>query len=92
MAKKARIPEKMEQVLDLPAGTLANHVRMEIVGRGQVVMEGCRRVLVYEPDCIRLDTVDGEVRFMGDHLCLNCLTPLGTVITGTLLSIEYIGR
>ncbi len=81
----------MERALSLPAGTLADHLRMEIVGNTRVVMEGCRRVLEYEADIIRLDTPDGEVRFTGDRLCLNCLTPLGTVITGTILSIEYRG-
>lgn len=90
MAKKGRVPVKLEQLLDLPAGTLANNVRMELTGTRRAVIEGCRRVLEYEPDVIRLDTADGVVRFMGRGLCMNCLTPSGTVITGQILSIEFV--
>lgn len=88
--KKRRIPLRVEQALQLPAGTLTNDVRLELTGRRRAVIEGCRRILEYEDDTIRLDTPDGALRFMGQGLCMDCLTPTAVVITGTILSVEYL--
>lgn len=88
--KKRRLPARVEQVLELPAGTLTDGVRMEVTGNRRAVIEGCQRVLEYEEGLIRIQTAGGDIRFMGHGLCMNCLTPAGIVITGSLLSIEYV--
>ena len=81
---------RAERALSLPAGSLSNGVRLEITDDRRVVVEGCRRVLEYEEDRICIDTAIGRVRFIGRSLCMNCLTESGAVVTGRLLSIEYI--
>lgn len=63
---------------------------MEWTGNRRVVMEGCRRVLEYEEDCIQLETEDGVVRFMGQQLRVDCLITGCAVVTGTVLSLEFL--
>ena len=85
-----RIPLRVEQALELPAGTLTGGGRLELTGNRRAVVEGCRRVLEYEEDRIRLQTEDGVVRFMGRDLCVNCLTDGCALVTGILLSVEFL--
>lgn len=80
---------RVEQALRFPAGVLTNDLRLELVGRRQAVLEGCRRILAYESDCICVSTADGPVRFTGRNLCLQRLTAGSAVITGTIRSVEY---
>ena len=94
MKKQRRegLPARMEQVLELPAGTLTDHLRGELTGNRRLVLEGCRRILEYEDDRIRLDTAGGELRLLGQGLCLEQFSQEGTVITGRLLSLEFLGE
>lgn len=85
-----RITERMETALELPTGTLSNVARIELTGNRQAVVEGCRGILEYDDGLIRLNTSSGVVRFVGRNLSMSCLTEDNAVITGTLLSVEYL--
>lgn len=84
------IAQRMERALELPCGTLTSAARMELSGNRRVVVEGCRGILEYEEGQIRLSTASGEVRFMGRDLCMNCLTEDSAVVTGVILSVEFL--
>lgn len=88
--RKRNISAKAEQMLALPTGTLTNGVRLEITDDRRVVMEGCKRIAEYEEDCIRIVTCNGQVRFRGRCLCMSAMTADCAVITGQLLSVEYL--
>ena len=97
MRKKDRKPrpvpaiaQRMERALELPCGTLTSAARMELSGNRRVVVEGSRGILEYEEGQIRLSTASGEVRFMGRDLCMNCLTEDSAVVTGVILSVEFL--
>lgn len=94
MKKQRRegLPARVEQALELPAGTLTDHLRGELIGNRRLVLEGCRRMLEYEDDRIRLDTAGGELRLLGQGLCVEQFSQEGTVITGRLLSLEFLGE
>ena len=54
------------------------------------MVEGCRGILEYEEGVIRLNTTSGIVRFMGRDLTMNCLTEDSAVVTGFILSVEFL--
>ncbi len=83
--------QTVEQVLQLPDGTLTRGVRMEISDNRRVVAEGCKRVLKYEEDCVELDTPCGAIRFCGQGLRVERFSSSGTAIDGRLLTIEFLG-
>lgn len=49
-----------------------------------------RGILEYEEGVIRLNTTSGIVRFMGRDLTMNCLTEDSAVVSGTILSVEFL--
>lgn len=89
MARK-RIARRVEQALELPEGMLTSEARMEVYGNKRVMIEGNCSIVEYETDVIRLNTESGIVRFMGRDLCLSCLTRTSAVVTGQILSVEFV--
>lgn len=90
MKEERPVGMRMEETLGLPAGTLAGGGRMELCGNRRVLVEGCRRVLEYEEDRIRLQTRDGVVRLLGRDLCVSRLSEGCALICGTVLSVEFL--
>ncbi len=88
--KRTALSSRIEQTLDLPTGVLTEAPRMEFAGNQRVLVEGCRSILEYDEDRIRLRTTAGVVRLLGRDLRMNCLNPACAVITGRLLSVEFL--
>lgn len=84
-----RITRRVESVLELPSGTLSGTARIELSGNTRAVVEGCKGILEYEDDVIRLNTASGIVRFMGQNLGMNCLSEDSAVVEGKILSVEF---
>ena len=83
------IAHRVEQALELPGGTLSGAARVELSGNRRAVVESCRGILEYEEGVIRLNTGSGIIRFMGRELGLSCLTEDSAVVTGFILSVEF---
>ena len=88
--KKQGVNCRVEAALALPAGTLSDSMRMELIGNRRMVVEGVKRVLHYDEDSLVFRTVDGDIRIYGRRLCVVCLSKDHTVITGTLSAVEYL--
>ena len=89
-SRAAAVTRRVEEVLELPEGARGNCARLEMAGNRRVVIEGCRGIQEYEEGLIRLSTTSGTIRFMGRGLVMNCLTEDCAVITGFLLSVEFL--
>jgi sporulation protein YqfC len=79
----------MERTLCIPEGTLYAALRMEFTANRRVVVEGYRRILQYEEHRIVLDTVEGQVAFEGDALCVNCLEDHRAAVGGHILTVSF---
>ncbi len=88
--REAPLARKVEQVLELPGGTLTGAARVELTGNRRAVVESCKGILEYEEGVIRLNTGSGVLRFMGRELGLSCLTEDSAVVTGFILSVEFL--
>lgn len=63
---------------------------MEINGNREVIMEGCRGVLEYDTDVVRIRTNRMTVRFTGRNLIIKCLTVDSLVVEGFITGIEFL--
>lgn len=83
------IARRVEQVLELPGGTLSAAARIEMTGNRRAVVEGCCGIVEVEEGIIRLNTGSGILRFVGRDLGLSCMTEDSAVVTGFILSVEF---
>ncbi len=65
-------------------------VHLHICGNRQVDFEGCRGVVEYSDESIKINTGRYIVAFKGRGLHIRCMNKFGLVIEGFILSIEYI--
>ncbi len=85
-----RAEQKVEQILELPVGAISSNARLEVLGNRQAIVEGCKGILEYDQEVIRLHTDTGILRFCGRNLSLNCLTEDSAVVSGYIMSIEFL--
>lgn len=62
---------------------------MELSGNREAVLEGCRGVLEYSPQAVRVNTGGMIVSFFGRELDLRCISPSALIIGGTITGIEF---
>ena len=85
-----RLPQRVEQAFELPDGTVSKLARIELCGDRRIILEGCRGIAAYEEDTIVLRTDSGTIRFRGRDLVITCFTCDEAVITGQILSLEFV--
>ena len=85
----AKLSRRIERALEMPTGTLRPALTMELYGNREAVVEGCRRVLRYDADCIRLDTVEGVVRFAGEDLRVTCFAGGTATVSGRMVTLGF---
>lgn len=59
-------------------------------GNKEVVIEGCKGVLEYSEDVIRINTSIGIVCFFGRNLNLVCISETEMIINGFITKVEFV--
>ena len=85
-----RIPLSLKicEKFDLPADTLTS-LSIEIVGNREAVIRGCRSILVYTNELIRLETKEKDIVIEGEKLCCPAYGGGSIVISGHFRCISY---
>lgn len=85
MAEKKAENKRMHKGNSLPMSSY-----MEIKGNREVVVEGCRGVLEYDTDVVRVRAGRMTLRFTGRCLVIRCLTADSLVVEGFITGIEFL--
>jgi len=83
------VPEGLCRFLDEQKSTFLPGVHLEVTDDSQAVLEGCRGVLTYSPEFIRLSCGTRIVSFSGAGLELRCLSSTTAVVTGAIADIRF---
>lgn len=86
---KTRKGAGLSEFLEEQRSTFAPDVHIELSSNREAVIEGCRGVLEYTPERVRLSCGSKVVRFVGDALELRCVTDSTAVVTGRILMVEF---
>ena len=76
------------QTLRETAVDLLPPMRVELLSDREAVVDGCRGILEYSEDCIRLCAGALTVRFTGEGLTMRNFGSLGAVVEGKIRSVE----
>lgn len=87
-AVKRQIPSA-QRVLDLPEIVHADVPHIEMQGNREAVVDGCRGVLEYEEDKIKLNAGMCVLLFRGSDLTIKTYSDSLTEITGEIIAIEF---
>jgi len=93
-AKKAAgkiggVTERLSDELELPKNVMPGVVHIELNGNKEAVVDGCRGVLEYDENVIRLNTGRLIVRFTGSCLMIKTLSLNQALVCGNIMSIDF---
>lgn len=80
---------KVTSSLQLPASALSGAAHFEMNGNREVIVDGCRGVLEYDENRIRIHAGKMVTCFQGRCLSIKCLTADSLIVEGFITSIEF---
>lgn len=94
MARKSRKqPEKphrsIEQTLDLPEILSPGVPHIEMQGNREIIIDGCRGILEYDEDRIKLNAGSLVISFQGSGLVIKAYSENQTVLAGEVVGIAF---
>ncbi len=82
-------PEWLTEKLDIPPDLLEGGMRVEIRGREAMLIHGCKKILVYTPQSMRLKMKDCCICITGDRLICHTYLAGAVGIEGKIISLCY---
>ena len=89
MEGKDGLLARASRLFDLPADAVAGVPRVEVVGDGEQRMGPHRGILAYGPEEIHISGGNLVVVVRGSGLELRAMTPEELLITGTIVTVEF---
>ncbi len=83
---KARV---INENLQVPQTVARGTAYIELSGNYEAIIEGCKGVLEYSDDAIRLNLGKNEVRFFGTELVIKSYFNEQVIIQGNILTIDF---
>lgn len=77
------------RALEIPPGTVGNGAHIEISTNKEALVDGCRGIMEYDEDKIKLNIGNGTVTFLGRGLHISSLGQTQAIIRGFILNIEF---
>lgn len=91
--KKAKtetsVSEKAAKLFSVPRSVMPNVAFIQLAGNRECVVEGCKGIMEYETNIIKINAGENIVTFRGDNLTLRALNDNGAVVEGTITSLEF---
>ena len=87
--KRDALRRRLDGALELPTGMLGGGARIELFADREATIDGCRGILSYSEEAVRLNLGGGAVTFRGQGLTLRALTDREAVLVGRIRQIEF---
>jgi len=81
---------KLSTLFDIPPSALGGVPQIELAGNREAVVDGCKGVLEYDENVVKLATDKMTIRFEGRGLQIKVLTHDSAIVTGFITNIEFI--
>ena len=80
---------RLGRTLDLPEEALPGGFGLTMSGTGRMTLRGCRRILAYGPDCIRLSLGRRVLSVRGARLLCTVFEAGSVTVEGQIASISF---
>ncbi len=88
--KQPKKHSTIDQLFHLPPGTMGNASRLELMGNHELSLEGCKGVLEYDSQIIRLNLGKQQLKIVGRNLSIRVLERNYVELEGYITSLEYV--
>ena len=89
MAKKMKLTEKIDNMLEIPKEVYSNVPKITVVAFEEAIIENYKSILEYEDYFVRINTHIGVLNINGYNLKLEKMTNEHIRITGEIESFDF---
>lgn len=82
---------KIMQVLCNIKEDLFEKAQIEISGNNEIVIQGTKGIIEYQPELIRINLRENELDIHGEKLTISCLTSDSLTVSGIITKLEWVG-
>ncbi len=86
---KHPLPEWLVKKLDIPAELCEGEMRVEMRGRSSLLVHGCRRILDYSPELLRLGMKECVMCIKGENLLCQAYLAGAVGIEGKIFELRF---
>ena len=87
--KVSKAAEQLSSAFEIMPGTLSSGCAIQMSSNREVLIDGCRGLLEYGDEKIRVNVGNGVVQLVGRGLEIESLSYKAVVISGYILSVEF---
>ena len=84
-----KIKKKIDTLKNSPISFATENSNIEMRGNREVKIEGCKRILHFSDDNIKISTKGMIINFFGKNLTIKCMTLDSLLIQGFINNIEF---
>ena len=88
MKMRNGILSRIAKMLDFPADTFGSIPVIELKGNSEVTVYGCRKVIDFSGECVKLKTVKDDVYICGSELYLSDFTAGSVSVSGNICCVR----
>ena len=81
--------KSLAKKIDVPLNAIKDGAHYEINSNREVIVEGCRGILMYEENIVKINMQNMVSVFCGRKLTIKCLTEDSLIITGFITSVQF---
>ncbi len=89
MVLKKENNKQLYKGLELPPSAFLGNSKITLNSNKEAIVEGCKNILEYEDDRIKLNLGNKTLLILGTNLSINSITINGVVISGNISSVEF---
>ena len=87
--KKDELAKKFAEEMQLPQSAVSDIFRIEMRGKSDVMIEGCKGIVEYDENTISLNLGNCIVSLTGNDLEINNLSEQQAIINGNVCSVNF---
>lgn len=87
---KAKLKEKVTEILELPKEIVLNVPRLTMVGNGNLLIENYKGIIEYDDKRVRVNTGVGIIKIQGERLAIKEITSEDIMIDGEIQAFEFL--
>lgn len=87
---KARLKEKITEVLELPKEVILNIPKITIFGCKDILIENYKGIIEYDSERIRINTSSGVIKITGRNLNIREITSEDVIVNGIIDALEFL--
>jgi sporulation protein YqfC len=90
MSKKSNIKKHISETFDLPQQIILDTPVVKIISNNELTIENHKGILEYSPNLLRMSSVLGTIKIIGNNIRIKEIDQYDIVICGEIHSLEYI--